>query len=64
MAYVSNTTETDILLPAGTLFTIRRGMKHYMYLPKSMGQVVPGTTLQDQAKNPLILRLMQYRLNS
>ena len=22
-----------------------------MYLPKSMGQVVPGTTLQEQAKN-------------
>ena len=51
LAYVSNTTETDILLPVGTLFTIKRGKKHYMYLPKSMEQVVPGTTLQEQAKN-------------
>jgi len=25
LAYVSNTTETDILLPGGTLFTIKRG---------------------------------------
>ncbi len=51
MTYVSNTTEADIMLPAGTHFTIKRGTKHYMYLPKSMGQVVPGTTLQEQAKN-------------
>jgi len=51
MVYVCNSTDKDVLLPAGTPFYAYFGEKKYMNLPKSMGRVVPGKTLAEQAQN-------------
>jgi len=51
VVYVCNSTEKDVLLPVGTPFYSYLGERKYMNLPKSMGRVVPGKTLTEQAQN-------------
>ena len=47
---VSNTTDQELLLPAGTLFEAYWGELAYLDLPRGMGRVVPGQNLKEQAE--------------